>query len=119
MPTNIVLKANNVAIPAILNDTLAARELKKRLPFKVSGHRSEVDYCCAAACGVFDPAETQSGWKNGDISLAGGWFAVFFDGEEISQSYYGMMVIAHIERKHLQLVRGLPKTVKFVVELEA
>lgn len=117
MPTNIVLKANDVVIPAVLNDTVAAQEFKKRLPFKVSGYRSTVDYCCSAVCGVFDPAETQSGWKNGDISLAGGWFAVLFDGEETSQSYRGMMIIAHIEEENLDLVKKLPENVRFVVEL--
>ena len=117
MPTPIVLKANSIAIPATLNDTVAAQDFKKRLPFKVSGHRSAVDYCCAAACGVFDPMETQAGWKNGDISLAGGWFAVLFDGEEQSDAYPGMMVIAHIEDEHLPLVKALPPSVKFTVEL--
>lgn len=117
MPTQIVLKANNVVIPATLNDTVAAQEFKKRLPFKVSGYRSPVDYCCTATCGVFDPAETQCGWKNGDISLAGGWFAVLFDGEEASQNYPGMMIIAHVEEENLELVKALPENVKFVVEL--
>ena len=117
MPTQIILKTNNVIIPAILNDTVAAQEFKKRLPLSVSGYRSVVDYCCTAACGIFDPTETQSGWKNGDINLAGGWFAVLFEGEETSNTYHGMMIIAHIENEHLQLVRDLPNTVKFVVEL--
>lgn len=117
MPTNIVLKTNGLIIPAILNDTVAAKEFKKRLPFKVSGYRSAVDYCCAATCGVFDPTETQSGWKNGDISFAGGWFAVLFDGEETSKNYHGMMIIASIEEEHLQLIKGLPDTVKFIIGL--
>lgn len=117
MPTSIVLKANDVKIPATLNDTVAAQEFKKRMPFKVSGYRSAVDYCCTAACGIFDPTETQSGWKNGDISLAGGWFAVLFDGEEASQSYKGMMIIANIDEENLHLVKELPDNVKFVVEL--
>jgi hypothetical protein len=118
MPTKIVLKANDVIIPAMLNDTLAAREFKKRLPFKVSGYRAEVDYCCSAACGRFDPTETQSGWKNGDISLAGGWFAVLFDGEEQSHSYHNMMIIAHIDEEDLHLVKDLPDNVKFVVDID-
>jgi hypothetical protein len=117
MPTKIVLKTNGLIIPATLNDTVAAQEFKKRLPFKVSGYRSKVDYCCAAACGIFDPTETQSGWENGDISLAGGWFAVLFDGEENSANYHGMMIIASIEKEYLQTVKKLPNTVKFVVEL--
>jgi len=115
--TNIVIKANDVVIPAVLNDTVAAQEFKKRLPFKVSGNRAEVDYCCTAECGVFDPKETQSGWKNGDVSLAGGWFAILFDGEETSQNYHGMMIIAHIEEAYLPMVKGLPEAVTFIVEL--
>ena len=63
------------------------------------------------------PWETQSGWKNGDISLAGGWFAVLFDGEEESKNYHGMMVIGHIEEESLDLVKALPAQVKFTVEL--
>jgi hypothetical protein len=117
MPTNIVLKANDIEIPATLNDTIAAQEFKKRLPFKVSGYRSQADYCCTAACGHFDPTQTQSGWKNGDISLAGGWFAVFFDGEEASEKYHGLMIIAHIDDENLHLVKELPDNVKFIVEL--
>ncbi len=117
MSTPIVLKANNTVIPATLNDTVAALDFKKRLPFTVSGHRSAVDYCCTAASGVFDPAQTQSGWKNGDISLAGGWFAVLFDGEETSSSYRGMMIIAHIDEENLHLVKELPNSVRFTVEL--
>ncbi len=116
--TRIELKANHVVIPAILNDTVAAQEFIKRLPFSVSGYRSGVDYCCAAARGIFDPTETQSGWQNGDISLAAGWLKIFFEGEETSYNHHGMMIIAHIEGEHLQLVRDLPDTVKFVVTLK-
>lgn len=117
MPTPIVLKVNDTIIPATLNETVAAQDFKKRLPFKVSGYRSSVDYCCTAASGKFDPTETQSGWKNGDISLAGGWFAVLFDGEEQSGSYSGMMIIAHINEENLYLVKSLPDSVEFTVEL--
>ena len=60
---------------ATLNDTVAAKDFEKRLPFACKGYDSGVDYCCTAASGLFDPAETQTGWKNGDISLGGGWFA--------------------------------------------
>lgn len=117
MAEQILLKANGTVIPAALNDTVAAQDFKKRLPFTVSGHRSAVDYCCRLASGIFDPAETQSGWKNGDISLAGGWFAVLFDGEENSSDYRGMMVIVHINEENLELVKSLPASVRFTVEL--
>ncbi|WKY44352.1 cyclophilin-like fold protein [Eubacteriaceae bacterium ES2] len=104
-------------IKAVLSDTVAAQDFKKRMPFKVSGYRSELDYCCTVACRIFDPTETQEGWKNGDISLAGGWFAVLFNGQEQSQAYKNMMIIAHIDEDNLHLVKELPQTVKFVVEL--
>ncbi len=117
MPTKIVLKANDITIPATLNDTVAAQDFKTRLPFKVSGFRSPVDYCCTAKSGKFDPQETQAGWTNGDISLAGGWFAVLFDGEESSKSYDGMMIIAHIDEDNLDLVKELPSKVEFTVEV--
>ena len=116
MPTPIVLQANDVKIPAILNDTVAARAFYKRLPFTASGYRYSFEYCCRTACGVFDPSETQSGWKNGDIGLASGWFAVFFGGEGISAAYRGMMIIAHIDDRHLPLVKSLPESVRFTVK---
>ncbi len=117
MPCPIILEAKGVKIPAMLNDTAAALDFKKRMPFTVSGYRSAVDYGCTAAIGRYDPTETQNGWKNGDISLAGGWFAVLFDGEEQSKSYPGMMVIAHIDEEHLPRVKELPDNVKFTVTL--
>lgn len=117
MPAPIVLKTNNVTIPATLNDTVAAQDFKTRLPFVVSGYRSTLDYCCTANEGKFDPKEKQAGWTNGDISLAGGWFAVLFDGEEQSKSYTDMMIIAHIDEENLKLVKNLPENVTFTVEL--
>ena len=117
MPTPIILKVEDVTIPATLNDTVAAKDFKTRLPFVVSGYRSTFDYCCTADSGKFDPKEKQAGWKNGDITLAGGWFAVLFDGEEQSKSYTDIMIIAHIDDEHLHLVRNLPANVTFTVEL--
>ena len=117
METKIVLKANGITIPATLNDTVAAKDFRTRLPFTVSGYRSSVDYCCTASSGAYDPKETQAGWKNGDINLGGGWFAVLFDGEESSKSYTEMMIIGHIDEEHLHLVKGLPNNVTFTVEL--
>lgn len=117
MPTPIVLKYQDTTIPATLNDTVAALDFKQRMPFKTSGYRSTFDYCCTAKEGKFDPKQKQHGWKNGDISLAGGWFAVLFSGEEQSASYGDIMVIAHIDKAHLHLVEKLPEDVTFTVEL--
>ena len=72
---------------------------------------------CTAQSGKFDQKEKQAGWKNGDISFAGGWFAVLFEGEETSKSYTDMMIIAHIDQANLHLVKKLPANVTFTVEL--
>ncbi|WAL42863.1 hypothetical protein [Actinomyces naeslundii] len=74
-----------------------------------------MDYCYSAACGTYDPLETHAGWRNGDISLAGG-FAILFDGEEESAAYRNMMIIAHIDDGHLDLVKQFPADMKFTVE---
>ena len=114
----IKLTVENIIIPAELNNTVAAQDFAKRLPIILSGNRSEFDYCCHAACGLFNPTETQNGWKNGDISLADGWFAVFLGGEEQSKLYRGIMVIAHIDDEYIEQLKELPESVKFIVEAE-
>ena len=63
---NVIITDGIVRIRATLNDTLAARDFEKRLPFTCSGYDSGIDYCCSAANGLYDPLETQIGWKNGD-----------------------------------------------------
>lgn len=115
--TNIKIISGDVVIPAILNDTVAAKDFESRLPFKVTGNDSGIDYCCVAKEGKSNPAERQTGWKNGDINLAGGWFALLYGGEEESESYTDMMIIGHIEKEHLATLKKLPNTAEFVVEL--
>ena len=56
-------------IRAVLNGTMAAKDLEKRLPFECSGSDSGIDFCCPIPRGIFDPVECQTGWKNGDICL--------------------------------------------------
>lgn len=107
MEKKILLKAQITRISAILNGTVAARDFAQRLPLTVSGTRS-LDACCfPAAIGCFDPEETQIGWKSGDIALSGGWLKIFFDGEETSGHSAGVMVIGHISKEDLALIKGL------------
>lgn len=115
--TNIKITSGNVVIPAVLNDTVAAKDFEGRLPFKVTGNDSGIDYCCAAKEGKSNQAERQNGWKNGDINLAGGWFALLYGGEEESETYTDMMIIGHIEKEYLTTLKKLPNTAEFVVEL--
>jgi hypothetical protein len=117
MATRIKITCGAVEIPAILNDTVAAKDFMTRLPFQVDGFRSDIDYCCTASEGKCDPSEKQAGWKNGDVNLSGGWFSILFDGEETSKSYKDMMIIAYIGQEYLKLVKELPKKVHFTVTL--
>lgn len=115
---NIKIIVGDTIIPAVLNDTVAARDFATRLPFHAVGHDSGVDYCCVAKEGASSTSERQTGWKNGDINLAGGWFALLYGGEEQSGSYTDMMIIGHIDDKDLPMVKSLPDTIELTVELE-
>jgi len=116
MKDAILLRAEGISIPAILNDTVAARDFKRRLPLILSGVRSGDCYRFPAARGCFDPEETQSGWRDGDISISGGWLRVFFGGEEASESSAGIMVIARINKRDLALVEKLPHNARLRIE---
>ena len=69
----------------------------------------------SAANGLYDPLETQIGWKNGDISLGGGWFALLYGGEETSGEYKEMMIIGHIHDGDLELIGQMPERVTLTV----
>jgi len=114
---DIRITDGETTLRAMLNDTVAARDFEKRLPFTVSGYDSGIDYCCTAASGLFDPMETQAGWKNGDISLGGGWFALLYGGEEQSKDYKNMMIIGHINDEDIGLVKNMPERVNLTVSL--
>ena len=59
--------------------------------------------------------ETQTGWKNGDISLGSGWFALLYGGEETSHTYENMMIIGHILDEDLPLLQEMPDRVTFKI----
>ena len=111
----IIISDGKNILHAKLNDTEAAKDFEKRLPFRCSGFDSGIDYCCSAAAGRYDPTELQTGWKNGDISLGGGWFALLYGGEEQSKDYKNMMIIGRINDADLPVVRAMPEHVSFTV----
>lgn len=113
----ISITDGRTVLRAELNDTAAAQDFEKRLPFSVSGYDSGIDYCCNAASGLYDPTQTQTGWKNGDISLGGGWFALLYGGEEQSEEYHNMMIIGHILEEDLELVKNMPKKVNLTISI--
>ena len=109
----ILLKVGDIQIPAILNNTKTALDFERKLPFKVTCHDSGNDYCGKVARGRFDPGEYSLGWKNGDIMLYNGWFALLYDGEEKSKEYGHTIIIGHFD--DIDAVRNLPKTIRLTV----
>lgn len=113
----LVIKAGNITLKADLNTTIAARDFMNRLPLSVKGFDSGVDFCCQLESGVVDESEMQYGWKNGDINLSDGWFAILYGGEEQSKSYH-QMIIAHLDEESKKLIKELPKNTSFELSLE-
>ncbi len=113
----LVITSGEVTVKAKLNNTLAVRDLMNRLPMTVEGYDSGVDYCCTCQDGVIDAQEMQDGWKNGDINLSGGWFAILYGGEEQSASYH-QMIVAHLSEEDNRLIQTLPKEAAFRLSLE-
>ena len=113
----LVITSGEVTVKAKFNNTLAARDLMNRLPMTVEGYDSGVDYCCTCHDGVIDEQEMQDGWKNGDINLSGGWFAILYGGEEQSASYH-QMIVAHLSEEDNRLIQTLPKEAAFRLSLE-
>lgn len=109
----IRIAAGEHRISAVLNDTKAAGDFEKRLPFRVTCRDSGIDFCGAAARGRFDPSELTVGWKNGDILLSDGRFALLYAGQETSADYDRTMIIGHFD--DLDTVRKLSKTVRLTV----
>ncbi|MBO1510316.1 hypothetical protein [Metabacillus bambusae] len=54
--------------------------------------------------------------KNGDIDLAGSYFSILFDGEEVSGSYENMITLGRIDGD-LSVIKSLGNTIKLTVEL--
>lgn len=113
----LVISSGDVTVKAKLNDSMAARDLMNRLPMTVTGFDSGIDYCCECKDGALDESEMQDGWKNGDINLSGGWFAILYGGEEQSASYH-QMIVAHLSEDENRLIQSLPKEAVFELSLE-
>ena len=57
----------------------------------------------------YDAAQVGYGWSNGDINYnpGGGWFAVFFDGEDTSGSYGDQLNMGRLDDGAIETLRGL------------
>ncbi len=113
----LVISSGEVTVKAKMNNTMAARDFMNRLPMTVTGFDSGIDYCCPCKDGALDESEMQDGWKNGDINLSGGYFAIRYGGEEQSASYR-QMIVAHLPEEDNCLIQTLPQKTVFELSLE-
>ncbi len=109
----IYLETGGQRFPAMLNDTAAAADFRKRLPITLSCRRDGDEYYATSANGVFHPKEIQYEWKNGDILQWKGWFVITLDGEADSRKYGPTMVIGHVP--DFEKLRSLPENLKITV----
>ncbi len=114
----VILSDGSTELHAILNETVSAREFAAHLPCRVKGDDSGTNYCFPFPRVRFDPMELQSGWKNGDLCLCDGWFAILYAGEEESSSDRNMMIIGHLEKESEEKVKDLPEKVVLTIRAE-
>ncbi len=112
----IILEAEGVNLRGMLNESLAAKEFLKRLPFSISLKKYENAFCGTAANGIFEPYDLQKGCKNGDIILWNHCFVINTGDEEHSEDYGLTMVIGHID-EYEQLIE-LPETIRLIIRVE-
>ncbi len=118
--TAVTLTVGNTVIPALLNNTVTARDLIARLPYTVVLHRYTHDFCGVMSEPLtYDPADVQHGWRNGDIHFAtdGNYFVLFFADEELS-GRYGHQV--HIGKMDVELdkLRNLGGRIEVTIALD-
>lgn len=113
----IYITDGNVILYADLNDTVAANDFAKRLPCNINCSDSGIGYSCVTATGIYDPLETQTGWKNGDISIGGGCFALLYGGEDASQHSRNTMIIGRLDKKSLEQIHHLSDKVNLYISL--
>lgn len=110
MVKTICIKTNSTIISATLNNTIAAQDFYSKLPLSLKFIDSGIDYCCNYSQGKYAIDEMQKGWKKGDIIWYGGFLSINYL-DEIYSFGYNVMVIGHIEKEDLKLIKNLPKEI--------
>lgn len=115
----ITLTTGNKVVPAILYNTLPAKDLMAKLPVTVTLNRGPIDYC-----GGIDPinykgADVQTGYHNGDLAYwpPGQDFVIFIEKEEISSKVSDLVIIGKIT-SDISEVRELGSTINVAIALD-
>ncbi len=113
--TRVTLTSGDYVLHATLNSTKAAESLRSKLPMSISLGRSSLDYCGTAPALESDSSERQYGWRNGDISIVGGWISIFY----VVQHRLPMpvMVLGSIDESDLHVLKKLDNSVSFRIEI--
>ena len=116
----ITLSAGGKTIPAILNTSLASKELISRLPYTVDLHRYEHDYCGVMGSPLpYNKEDLKNGWKNGEIAFAadGGYFAILYKDEEISMQFGNLVALGQLCEDPL-VMETLPARISLTIDLK-
>lgn len=114
----VILTVGEKKIKAVIYDNKTGRDVLSKLPYTITLHRYEMDYCGTLKEPLaFDDKDKHKGWKNGDIDLAGTYFSILFEGEEKSGSYKNMITFGRIE-EDLQIVKSLGSTITVTITLD-
>lgn len=118
--TRVKLIVGDTVIPAVLNDSRAAKALIARLPYTVRLQRYEHDYC-----GVMDAPlpyaekDVHNGWLNGDMAFAvnGNYFTILYKDEDVSEQFDGIVTMGVLSAP-LSVMDTLDASVSMRIELE-
>ncbi|UII26333.1 hypothetical protein LVD15_24050 [Fulvivirga maritima] len=115
--TSIILKVGDTKINAVFNDSTTAKDLLNKLPYTVTLHRYEFDYCGVIQEPLaYDESDKHNGWVNGDICLAGAYFTILYSGEEQSASHTGLIRIGKVT-DDLNKVKALSDEIELTVDV--
>lgn len=115
----ITLTIGDKVIPAILYDTLPARDLMAKLPVTVSLNRGPIDYCGGIDPIDYGKEDVQAGYRNGDLAywVPGQDFVIFTAKEETSSGVSDLVIIGRV-RCDIEEIQGLDSTIEVTIALD-
>ncbi|MCH5267401.1 MAG: Ig-like domain-containing protein [Lachnospiraceae bacterium] len=117
--TKIKMHFGDTVIPAVLNDSVTAKALIKKLPYTIHVERYPEDFCGTMSDELpYKKKALHYGWLDGDIDYAVGtsYFTILHSGEEDSAEYGPRVNIGVITCK-LKKIRSLKGDYDVLIEL--